>query len=162
MTDMNTQAPQRPTFLTVLCILSFIAGGWALISGAMSLASSPDPAELQARMDEAMSGLEGLEDNPMAGFAQQMAEEAGKAAAAARPLSMASVALALVGLFGVWQMWNLKKVGFWIYTAAGLAGLVAPLVIMGGGMLALLSVGVGGFFTLLFIVLYALNLKHMR
>lgn len=155
-------APKRPTFLTVLCILSFIAGGWALISGAMGLASSPDPAELQAQMDQALSGMEGMEDNPMAGFAQKMADEASNVAAAARPLNIAGIVLALVSLFGVWQMWNLKKMGFWIYVVAGIAGLVAPFVILGGGMMAMMTVGVGGFFTLLFIVLYALNLKHMH
>ncbi len=44
---------------------------------------------------------------------------------------------------------------------AAVAGLAVPMVFLGGGMLALLSVGVGGFISLVFILLYALNLKHM-
>lgn len=162
MSESSTGASARPTFLTVLCILSFIAGGWTLISGAIGLMNAPDPVEVQAQMDEALDELEGMDDSPIGGMMQNVAGEAAKAAQHARPLNMASIALALVSLFGVWQMWNLKKMGFWIYVLAGIAGILAPMFIMGGGMLALMGAGIGGFFTLLFIVLYALNLKHMH
>lgn len=163
MTDMNAPKGVRPTFLTVLCILSFIAGGWGVIGGIIGLASQPDTADLTAQMEQAMEGMDELgEDNPMAGLAQSMADQAVKAAEAARPMNMANIAIALISLIGVWQMWNLKKSGFYIYVLASLAGLAVPLVFLGGGLLALMSVGIGGFIAIVFIVLYALNLKHMH
>lgn len=39
MTDMNTGASKRPTFLTVLCILSFIGGAWGIIGGVMNMSA---------------------------------------------------------------------------------------------------------------------------
>jgi hypothetical protein len=38
---------------------------------------------------------------------------------------------------------------------------VLPLVLMGGGLLAILGTGAMGLVSLLFIILYGLNLKHM-
>lgn len=163
MTDMNAPKGVRPTFLTVLCILSFIAGGWGVIGGIIGLASQPDTDELKAQMEQAMGGLDELgDDNPMAGLAQSMAEQAVQAAEAARPMNMANIGLALLSLIGVWQMWNLKKSGFYLYVLASLGGLAVPLIFLGGGLLALMSVGIGGFIALVFIILYALNLKHMH
>lgn len=163
MNDSTTPVPRtRPTLLTVLCILSFIAGAWAVISGLMSLTASPDTEALRQQMDQAMEGVEELgDDSPMAGFAQGMAEQAMKAAEAARPMGIANMIIALISIFGVWQMWNLKKTGFWIYVLASVAGLAVPMIFLGGGLLAVMSVGVGGFISLIFIILYALNLKHM-
>ncbi len=110
MTDIHTPVPRtRPTLLTVLCILSFIAGAWAIISGIMTLVAAPDTAALQEQMDQALEGVEEMgDDNPMADFAKGMADQAMLAAEAARPMNMANIVIALISIFGVWQMWNLK------------------------------------------------------
>lgn len=84
-----------------------------------------------------------------------------KAAENAKPIGYSNIILSLLSLFGVWQMWNLKKSGFWMYVAASVAGLVVPMVFLGGGMLTLMSVGFGGLISIVFIILYAVNLKHM-
>ncbi len=153
---------KRPTLLTVLCILSFIAGGWAIISGIMTLVATPDTSEVQLQMEEAMEGLEGMDDNPLAGFAQGMADQAVLAAEVAKPMNMANIVIALISIFGVWQMWNLKRSGFYIYLLATVAGLAVPMIFLGGGMLALMAVGLGGFISLVFVILYAVNLKYMH
>jgi len=85
-----------------------------------------------------------------------------RAAANAKPIGIAGIIVALVSLLGVWQMWNLKKSGFWLYLLASIAGLVVPLVFLGGSMMAIASVGFAGFISLVFIILYAVNLKHMH
>ena len=59
-------------------------------------------------------------------------------------------------------MWNLKKSGFWMYRLASVASLLVPVFFLGGGMMTLLSVGIGGFITIVFVILYAVNLKHMH
>jgi hypothetical protein len=113
----------RPSFLTVLCILSYIGCGLAII-GALTTITT-------------LSGI----------------------------LNMASV---LICLWGVIQMWLLKIMGFYIF----LVGVIAPLIIslatigfaglfnFAGGIMALM-VAFGFIFSLIFIILYALNLKHL-
>jgi hypothetical protein len=59
-------------------------------------------------------------------------------------------------------MWNLKKNGFWIYVVAAVGGLVVPMVFLGGGLLTALGVGFMGLISVVFIILYAVNLKHMH
>ena len=66
-------------------------------------------------------------------------------------------------------MWKLKKMGFYIY----LVGEIAPLVItfatigfasmfsFGGGIMAIMTAFMS-IFPILFIILYAINLKHMH
>ena len=91
--------------------------------------------------------------------AEKMAE---KSAAAAKPMGYTTIVLALLSLFGVWQMWNLRKSGFWAYLLASIAGLIMPIIFLGGGLMTILGVGVVGLFSVLFIILYGVNLKHMH
>ena len=59
------------------------------------------------------------------------------------------------------MMWNLRKMGFWLYVLASVASLIMPIVFLGGGLMTFLSVGFMGVIAIIFIVLYAVNLKHM-
>ena len=60
----------------------------------------------------------------------------------------------IVGLIGVIKMWKLQKMGFYLYTAASIVG-----VIMG----AIYELSVASIvISLAFIVMYGLNLKHME
>jgi hypothetical protein len=93
---------------------------------------------------------------------EQGMESAIRAAEQAVPMGIANLILTIAGLLGVWMMWNLRKQGFYIYTLASIAGLAVPFIFLGGGLITLLAVGFGGFIALVFIILYALNLKHMR
>lgn len=167
MNDMNpaAAAPQRPTLLTVICILSFIMGLFSLWSGyrnAFTDAPQKGLEEAKAQMEEAMAQM-GDQGVPMM---QEMMEStitmAEKAAEKARPIGYSKIVLALLSLFGVWSMWNLRKTGFWVYLLASIGGLVMPVVFLGGGIMTMLSVGIAGFISIIFIIFYAVNLKHMH
>lgn len=164
MTDTtSTGAAKRPTFLTVLCILSFIAGGWGVIGGIINLVSAPSADEVRAQMEGAMSGMGDVEGaEALGGMMNSMADTAIKAAENAVPMAIGGIIIALISLFGVWKMWNLQKQGFWIYVVACIASFILPMVFLGGGLLAALSSGIGGLISIVFIILYALNLKHMH
>lgn len=168
MNDINTStmgiAPARPTLLTVICIISFIIGAWGVISGVRSVTTDQTAALTEARqkMEEARAQL-GDQADGMAGRMMDSAMElTERAAENAKPMGIAGIVLALISLFGVWQMWNLKKSGFWLYLLAAIGGLVVPVAYLGGSMMALASVGFVGFFSIIFIILYAVNLKHMH
>ena len=162
--NTGTAMPARPTLLTVICILSFLAGAfglWSGISNAFTDAPQTELQEARTQMEEAMAQVgDGNEMvTKMMESGMVMAE---KAAENAKPIGYANIILSLLSLLGVWQMWNLKKSGFWMYVAASVAGLIVPMVFLGGGMLTLMSVGFGGLISIVFIILYAVNLKHMH
>lgn len=168
MSDMNAGtagAPHtRPTLLTVICILSFIAGAWSLIGGIRSAftdKAQQDLQEAQARMEEARAQM-GDQAGAMTGFMDSAMAMAEKAAEKAKPMGYAGIVLALISILGVWWMWNLRKAGFWLYVLASIGGLIVPMVFLGGGWLAMLSVGFAGLISIIFIILYAVNLKYMH
>lgn len=165
MNDPMTGAPARPTLLTVICILSFIAGAFGLWGGIRdAFTDAPQKAveEARTKMDEAMAQM-GDEGNEMVSKMMESAiSMAEKSAENAKPLGISGIVLALLSLFGVWQMWNLKKSGFWLYLVASVAGLVVPMIYLGGGLMTLIGVGFMGFITIVFVILYAVNLKHMH
>lgn len=168
MNDTNTStmgaAAARPTLLTVICIISFVMGAFGIYSGIKNLTMDPvaERASLEKTMAEQVATL-GANANEMTNRLMDSAHEVGvKGIENAKPIGIAGIVLSLLSVFGVWQMWNLKKSGFWLYLLATIGGLVVPMVYLGGGMLALASVGLVGFFSLIFIILYAVNLKHMH
>jgi len=162
----DTTTGQRPTLLTVICILSFIAGAFGLWSGfqnAFTDAPQRELEEAKAQIQESMDQMgDAAASNPMV---SRMMEDglamAKTAAEKAKPIGYTNLALTLLGLLGVWQMWNLKKNGFWLYLIASIGGLIAPLVFLGTSMVAIMSVGLIGLISIVFIILYAVNLKHM-
>ncbi|MBS1581176.1 MAG: hypothetical protein JST66_03150 [Bacteroidetes bacterium] len=169
MNDTNsaaTGAPAtRPTLLTVICILSFIAGAWGVIGGIINLTSGGDQqalVEAQQRMEEAKAQMGDQANGMMGGMMDSAMEIAQKAAENAKPIGISNIVLSLISLLGVWRMWNLRKSGFWLYVLAAIGGLLVPLVFLGGSMMALFSVGFAGLISILFIILYAVNLKYMH
>ncbi len=89
MNEMNTAPPSaRPTFLTVLCILSFIGGALGIFNGITTLMAPPvDQAmnELQAEMDKASAEL-GDQSAMVSGMMDGAVEIARKTAENAMPL----------------------------------------------------------------------------
>lgn len=164
MAEMSTTTSSRPTLLTVICILSFIMGAWGIVSSGINLTRDQTAvvAEAQAKLEETRAQL-GDQAGGLAGKVMDSTLEITRRGAEhAVPMSVAAILLSLLSLFGAWRMWNLQKSGFWMYVLASVLGLVVPIYFLGGSMVALASVGVAGFFSLLFIILYALNLKHMH
>ncbi|MEE4256056.1 MAG: hypothetical protein V2I47_03380 [Bacteroidales bacterium] len=130
---------QRPTMLTILCILTFIGSGVSTLSffmvSVMYELFMQQLAVLYANMPEANFLLE-----------------------APRGFFMVSFILSAASVAGAIFMWNLRKIGFHIYTSAQLVYLVVPLLYFGGETNPLLNIIV----TALFVYLYARNLQYMR
>jgi hypothetical protein len=165
MADMNPNGgtTARPTLLTVICIISFIMGAWGIYGGVKQLTQDPDKVVAQAQADMEKARAQMPESNPLTDKMMESAMEVTrKGAEQGKPIGATSIVLSLLSILGVWQMWNLKKSGFWLYVLASVLGLVAPVYFLGGGLIALASVGVVGLFTILFIILYAVNLKYMH
>jgi hypothetical protein len=143
----NLETAKRPTFLTVLCILSFIAAGISIIG--LALGSAVKGVAESAGASSDLSNLRGIE-----GVDSELMNQA--EAAFSWPSLIGAIVLTLIALFGVIKMWKLQKQGYYIYVGASVIGLILPLILGSGfSVFSLLITGA-------FIVMYGLNLKAMR
>lgn len=157
----------RPTFITVLCILTFIGSGWGLIGGGiqyftaekqareMTIAKQKASADIQkgGKEDEGTK-MAGKMLNSMEGaFTEENLKKAG----------LAAILAAFFCIAGALMMWMLKKTGFYLYIAGTLVGIVAPFLIYGSNnLMSVISSVFVGFIGLIFVILYAVNLKYMK
>jgi len=99
MEEQNVQTTnQRPTFLTVLCILTFIATGLGLLFGLIGLVAA---GAIESFSQYLPVGVDG-------------------------GIFKAIITLVLVAasLYGAIQMWKLKKLGFYIYAGTNVIMLI--------------------------------------
>jgi hypothetical protein len=169
---------KRPTFLTVLCILTFIASAWGIFSGITSYVaagtSSSVLTEVQKGIKEAadstkiaMDSIATTTDEVGAKAGAELSEQIlsgisdGLSEKNIKNNAMASILASILGAIGAFFMFNLKKTGFWIYLAGVAVSIIAPLAIYGGGLMGLLGAGWPVFSGILFTVLYGIHLKYM-
>ena len=144
-------AQERPTFLTVLCILSFIGVGIQIIQGLISLFAKGASNMIM----EAAESVQGYEEIPGTEYVEESLSYASTT-------GIVSILAALVCLLGVIWMWNLKKRGYYIYIVGELAPVIVSFILVGfGSFLGGFFAFIGLIFPVLFIILYGLNVKHM-
>lgn len=139
MEQMNTPATpevaKRPTFLTVLCILTFIGSGISTLVLLLAVVAFG-----------AVSGL--LESIP------GMAVGNGLGIV----YFIISFLLAFGSLLGAIMMWKLKKSGFYLYSVANIIAFILPMFMVSGMPFNIFGLVI----TLGFIAMYAANLKAMK
>lgn len=143
------QAPKRPQFLTVLCVLSFIWSALVLLMLLICLLSS----------GFIFSTLQSIVD----GTLQYPGIQAEQQAAIEYLLSLGQktfsviIAVAMIwfltSLLGVIKMWKLQKWGFYIYAAINGLGVIYS-IYSGSYLDIVISAG--------FIGMYFANLKYMK
>ncbi len=133
-----TTAPKRPTFLTVLCILTFIGSGLGIFNGITT-----------AFMSTALGGI-------MSEFS-----ELDSIAENVKIFGIATIVASIITLLGAFMMWGLRKMGFWVYVIGVAISIGTPLVIYGGNLMGAFSAIGIGFISIIFIILYGVNRKHL-
>ncbi len=148
-------APKRPQFLTVLCILTWIGSALAFISAIYTFFT----VQASAAMFENMNMSGATDPTGMMGGMQ----EAMRLAVVNRvPNLLVATICSLLCIFGAMQMWKLKKTGYFIYIAGEIIPPIAAFVLGGGGMLGSMGAAVALIIAIIWIVLYGLNVKHMK
>jgi hypothetical protein len=151
-TTSSAEAGKRPTFLTVLCILSFIWAGLCILGYITALTFMGAATVVASKVSEA-GGEAGEAMNAMV-------TAAAPSAGIAWAYIIVGFVTTLSGLYGVIKMWKLAKIGFFIYVGSIVVGLIMDIVY---NMSMGASIGIFGLvMTALFIVLYGLNLKHLK
>ena len=208
---------KRPTFLTVLCILTFVGSGWALFTAittynsakstvaifndspvnrktiihvetdSLNLENETGPVDSVVRLPNSpgsvldTSGNEPfieVDSSSKGSYKDSATEEFNMGKTFGENMkknildmisvdkmqhsAMGSFAAALFTLAGAIFMWRLRRFGYYLYIIGIVIGIVVPFYIYGNNLLAIGLSAFGSFFGLVFIALYALNLKSMK
>ncbi len=141
-TNNGGEAAKRPVFLTVLCILSFVAAGFGIL-GYITLIGAMGMVSAGASALEGMEGVTSTYSGPSAGMTWAYI--------------IVGFLTTIVALFGVIKMWKLQKSGFMMYVGATVVSVIMGVVYTG---LALSIVGI--VISTAFIVMYGLNMKNLK
>ncbi|MBC7695552.1 MAG: hypothetical protein H7141_08920 [Burkholderiales bacterium] len=143
------EAPKRPQFLTVLCILSYIWSGFALICLFLCLIFN---GAIFSTIENLLNGKNGM---PTIDGPQRTALENLVNMGPQKFLIGISIAIIvyMTSLLGVVKMWKLQKIGFYFYAAINGLSLVYD-IYSGSYFMVIIS--------LAFIGMYFSNLKFMR
>jgi len=169
--EFEAEPEKRPSFLTWLCILTFIGSGWAIISCIWSYTTANQTAAMFSqninnrkdstlRLDSNTATLEKkqgrFEGKIKASFSKILKEDN------IRKAAIGGFIASLLTLAGAILMWNLRRQGFYIYFLGVFFGILVPFYLFGNDLIAIGATSFANFFGLVFIALYALNLKSMR
>jgi hypothetical protein len=167
MEEQVIETKKRPTFITVLGILSFIGVGWQIISGIITMGMGAVTSAVTSASNNLTEGLSNVDganqvqgmDKAMSGL-NDAVDAANKLVQNATVIGIINIVSALVCLLGVIWMWKLLKKGFYVYVIGEIAAPIVTLILVG--------FGIGGFFAMMgfivpiiMIILYGINLKHM-
>ncbi len=133
---------ERPQFLTVLCVLSWIMGGLSVIGGLALLF-------MRSFMDEVLDQMSAEEAEQMTVFMENY-----------NLITYSTLVLYILSIFAVIMMYRLSKVGFYIYVVTHIAlsfyqYLYTPFVVDGSFIFSMVIL-------FGFIGMYAANLKAMK
>ncbi|MDA9261935.1 hypothetical protein N9P38_01090 [Flavobacteriales bacterium] len=153
---------ERPSFLTVLCIITFVFSGFLLISTLYGLVTYDELAQQEAfeltivSMEELGENLPGMDENirDLEIFNKEQMDNN-------VTLQAMSILSILLSLFGAFLMYQLKKVGFHLYLASKVVGLI-PLLIFTLSTAVFWAYGIFLVFTIAFVIMYSRNLKFMK
>ena len=136
------ESQKRPGLLTVLCVLTFIYSGLVILCSLM-IPSFPDAI------------VDALKNSPT--YDEVKMADTIRVIEAGWGYYISILLIALCSAIGAALMWKLKRLGFHIYAVSNLIWLFIPKLFLG------LGTGIGGIILASgFIVLYAMNLKHMK
>ncbi len=150
----------RSDFLTTLCVLTFLGCAWSLYDDITTIFRTEAVTEI--RRDElakrgnnlppATLATPSLDDGPGEGPGPGDPDFV-------RRLALGQLGYSLLTLIGAILMFNLRRVGWYVYVAGVVIGLIAPVVMVG---FTALNATFGVFFSIIFAALYWLRLEEMR
>lgn len=149
--DVPPPAKKLPDMLNVLTILTFIGCGVGLLGAIYNYFTICKSLEKMNQLGE---------DNPMASMMSSMADFMQKQCEMKLPVLIISLLSVLLCFIGAMQMRKLKRTGFFIYLVGEVAGPVAMLLMVGGGGGIMSTIGF--IIPVVFIILYATQLKHLK
>lgn len=155
--------PVRTTFITVLCILTFIGSGYSIVTSLLTIRYAGKFEQLNQQTIQKDVKSKGNEKD--GAFAQKMMNDSMEMLKKENiyKLNGATIFSNLLTLAGALLMFRMNKRGFWLYLVGTILWIALPIMIFGAnsvtGIITTVAQGVIG---VLFVVMYAFNLKDMN
>lgn len=160
------ERPKRPVFLLILCILSFVWIGFGVLQGITAIADGPNTdqqiEQAKGDLDRQVEELEkqGITEwTPTFDKLKHMVIVMNDNFYAVQALAYLIYA---IGLTAVIMMLRGRKLGFHLYIVYSLLSICDYYFFISPAMIPTLVIGFSAFFGILFVGLYAINLKWMR
>ena len=164
--EIQKEAPKRPTFLTVLAVLSFITIGLGLLGGLTGLLSGPlSQEEIDEIIAQNMKIVDQLNDmgsyywSDALNKTMHMVQYTNNNFYVNQLITVLGYA---VGLAGVILMLRGKKTGFHLYIIYNLLSLLVVYASVPVSEVPAFIIIFNAFFALLFIFMYSRNLHYMK
>lgn len=158
------------TFLTVLCILTFVGSTFGILGGIYGYFTAKATTSMVTQSRETMDSLikdaniDSADIKPLklvTNLSNTMSK--GYTVEKIRNNSLFQILASIFCLGGALLMWKLKKSGYYSYLIGTLIGIIGPLAIFGIdnflGIASSLGVALVG---IVFCILYGLNYKHLK
>jgi len=152
---------KTPTFLMVLLVLSGLNVSFGLFSQLLSIGDAPQEDLIEVVEEAFYNADMDMDEIPtwvmpeIMDFIEHIMQNFGL-------INAVDLAYYLILLPALFLMYRLKVMGYYIYVATQVAGVVFIPFLYGFNTISWLMVGTFSFTALLFIVLYTLNIKHLH
>jgi hypothetical protein len=165
--DDFDQKPERPQFLKILCILTFIGSGYLVCSSLFNYINPNVAARIMVQVkvkDSSNLRKDSLRKAKQPAFFREMLKNAQTIATPEniRKTSECKILTGCLCLFGAIWMWRLKRNGYYIYILGVVLEIATPFYLFGNNSLSIISTIGTAFFGVLFIIFYGMNIKSMR
>lgn len=163
--EIRNEREPRPSFLTVLCVLSFIFIGFSLLFGLIGISQGPQSEEqmIDQKIELAKAADE-MRTLDMESFAVMM-EKISRMSVSINANFYSSSILSLIimglGLFGVIKMWKGFKLGFHLYIGYSLLTIVQVYFFVSPTDIPTFVVVWNLLISALFVLMYSRNLKWL-
>ena len=159
-TENWLEEPKKlPSTLNVLTILTFIGSGLGVIGAIIGYFTAPSNYQRQLELQDKIQDMPGFVKNLMG---PNPLETAHKQLENRLPMLLLNLVGALLCLYGAIQMRQWKKSGFSIYIIGDVVPFLAIIIFIGAATLTGLGAIFGILITIVFIILYATQLKHLK
>lgn len=167
MEQIVDEKPKRPTFLVVLVILSAISMILSFISTVGALISGPmDSDTMEMYNADVYESLSVLRDSGAHSMADIVENFIHLAAYENNEIfytnHLITLFIIIIGIVGITLMFQLRKLGFHLYIIYSILPILSMYILLPMELIPSFLVIGSLLISLLFIVLYGLNLKHMK
>jgi hypothetical protein len=164
--DNKEQDVKRPTFLLVLCILTFVNTGLTVLIGLMGMLNGkPSPEEIKAgKVDLAKSidQLEKLNVDYWVDLLKRIDAMTDAINANFVAYNGVSVIVAIIGAFAAFLMFQAKKVGFHAYIVYSFLYVIQGYLFISPSIMPAFVIIINFVIAGIFILLYSRNLSWMN
>jgi hypothetical protein len=158
--DVLQEPRKLPQMLNVLTILTFIGCGLSYLSACYTMITSKNP---EKQLQELERQREKLGDNPIVNNMMDSGMEIAKRGYEHRyELLVSALIFTSLCLIGALLMRKLKRNGFWIYTIGELVPVAVSAYYLGFSLIGGVALVFSAVIAVLFVILYATQLKYLR